>query len=242
MIIETLSIVITFISLIIGIFGNTWNNQKRGLRKLTFTGWLTIFVGLSFCIIGILKNFQNQAEINWQENKKEKLKIIAYEELTVTIDNLLIPFTEMYVEAPLRFDVEIDCQKFYDDENFRYSELLSKKFISIIDTSYHKGNPETATSYWNKHFSVNAKRNQIKLNEIILKYSLYIDLETILQIDSLINSPFFTNMTGLEDRGIPVSFDQLKSYGKNDNFIDRYYEYIKLLRTIKLYAKKYASS
>ena len=46
---DIITVVATFSAAIVGIVGNTWNKNKKGIMKLTITGWIAVtlaFLGL----------------------------------------------------------------------------------------------------------------------------------------------------------------------------------------------------
>ncbi|MEM1024495.1 MAG: hypothetical protein AAF627_11920 [Myxococcota bacterium] len=80
MIIETLPLLIAFAATLVGVIGNTWDKHRKGLRKLTTTGWLVaLFATLSLLVSGYQarQNFLAKQE---QAEKATLLQTLARDE------------------------------------------------------------------------------------------------------------------------------------------------------------------
>jgi hypothetical protein len=249
MVTENITIGITFIAIIVGTIGNTWDKKKKGIKKLTATGWITIIIGIISCSIGLYKNTQNAKEIDWQEEQKKKVTKIAYSELNRVVDNLLFPFEVLWENFYWASDEDpTDLTKFYKDDNYKFEQLISKKFISQWDSVYITESPInpilSPNKPWWELFSNNAKSNIEDFNTMWLKFNLYYESETVIQISSIQRDTFFLNLLYLKDRlSDPiVPNGGMSSYTISWIFMtvhmEEYYNYIKKLKKLKAEAIK----
>lgn len=212
---ENITIIVSFIAVLVGIVGNTWDVKKKGIKKLTATGWLAIIIGLTTCTIGFYKNYQNEKEFNWQENQRQKIKNLAYKELGRIVYHFDYPIIILSYVAFERF-------KFDDSTDNKqslgtFSLLRNKIFLNSLDSfnlkDTFKDNTVLQVMTWGEFFTENAKKNKEELNALWLKYQFYYDIETLTAINSLLNDEFL-NMRLLEidfllninnGRNLPVS-------------------------------------
>jgi hypothetical protein len=239
---ENITIIISFFAILVGIVGNTWDSKKKGIKKLTATGWLTIIIGVTTCSIGFYKNYQNEKELSWQKLQREKIRRVAYIQLNRTLDNLLHPLAILHENVKFKFNLKdsvYDQQKQYRPV---ISELKSKEFTFYLDSFRLNDAPKYPDIFpemtWAEWFSENAKNSKEKLNELWLKYNMYYDIQTIMQIDSLLSDHFFQmrllNVKTLIDvnngANLPISFnfvkgpDNGKEYFEYLNKVNRLYD------------------
>lgn len=175
---ENILTIISLLALLVGIVGKTWNEKKKGLNKLTNTGRLTVIIGVLVCGISIYKNIQNQNEIDWQREQKLKIRKIADKELAIAIRHLTDPFQVS------RFDTTtIGLFKKISDTTFLAD--LGKQDLRSDDNKFypHLYNWEIFTN--------SAKRGGLALNTAIEKYAIYMDAETIIRVEAIMNDEFF---------------------------------------------------
>lgn len=224
---ENITIVITLIAIFVGIVGNTWDGKKKGIRKLTVTGWLTIIIGLITSGVGFMKNYQNAKELNWQESQKVRIKKIAYKELNSTVNGLLNSFTLLWYNSCIKFGDSCNISKFNNDFNYKIKELKSKTFISRLDSFYPDDSPENPkivpNTSWSKLITENANISKQNLNELWLKFHPYFETETVLQINSILNDELFTiHLLEMEATVRSYDYDADYHYTILDNFIKDY--------------------
>lgn len=87
-----LPLILAFGSTIVGLIGNTWNKEKKGLRKLTTTGYIIFSIALISVSFSIHKAGQNAIKREEQTQKDQLLKVIASQEILEAISTLLEPF------------------------------------------------------------------------------------------------------------------------------------------------------
>lgn len=247
---EYFSIILSFLAIIVGIAGDTWNDKKKGIKKITFTGWIAITVGIVTSGIGLYKNCENQKELHWQEQQRREIKSIAYSQLNTTMDGFLRPFEFLYDQACEGLDDSCGLERFYSDDNYYFIQLTSKEFISWLDSIDLR---DTAIniypkSVWWEVFSNGAKTNQTSLNELWTRFGLYYDSETVSQMSALLNDGFFKlqlqyleamlnafhapNLPDYLNR-VPASF-----FTKGDNG-KAYIDFISKIKTLKTTSHKY---
>ena len=175
---ENILTIISLIALLVGIVGKTWDEKKKGLNRLTSTGRLTVTIGLIVCGISIFKNVQNQNEIDWQNEQKLKIRKIADKEIAIAIRHLTNPFQVS------RFDTTASAL---------FKKLSDTTFLAELGKINLKTDSNNFYPHiynW-EHFSEAADRGRLALNAVIDKYAIYMDAETILNIEEILNDEFF---------------------------------------------------
>ncbi|WP_298139784.1 hypothetical protein [Flavobacterium sp.] len=195
------SAIISFTAIIVGIAGNTWDKNKTGIRKVTLTGWFTVIIGLLSCTLAIIQNSINNKELNWQENQKSKIKKIAYNELNRNLESILVPYNILYSEIYLTQISDDKNILIVEAEKATYSELLSKDFLKDFKKIKFYDIPKyyPIKKNWLWLLSNNAEINEKKLNNLWLKYAVYLDTETILEINDLINDDYLADVLCMND-------------------------------------------
>ncbi len=244
--IEKISILISFVAIVVGIIGNTWDKKKSGIKRITITGWLIIITGMTTCSIAFYKDFEKKQQLNWQEQQKHKVMKIAYSELDETFNNLLGTFGLVYenscFDENYTHNDSCNIEKFYKDDEYRFKQLTSRYFINFLDSIDLNSSPRYSDVYpeatWGELFFENAVRNKAKLNEIWLKYNLYFTTETILKLNAILNDDFFKMRLIYLDTLIKANDHKSKYYAswafvKGPDNGEQYFGYIKKIREIK---------
>jgi hypothetical protein len=83
-----------------------WDPEKRGLRKLTMTGWIvgTLAIVAFLCTTALTWSAQRSAEL--QNAQREKIQQLAHTELRLALQKLAEPFVGLRLRArhPMRND------------------------------------------------------------------------------------------------------------------------------------------
>lgn len=199
---ENIAIIISFLALLVGIIGNTWDKRKRGIKKITITGWITIVIGLSASVLGVVKNIHTQQELDWQNNQKKNIQIIAYDNLdnaVISRIGMFFMLSEQSKKTYLPKDYKSKDTLFPFLEDFKDDLFLrSLDYIKLSDSTGALGYDTTLEEY----IKNNTTTFHNKLNELWNKFSLYYEVETIQDIDSILkaNVVYFDNVNAVRGR------------------------------------------
>jgi hypothetical protein len=122
---EYIGLIIVFISALVAIKGGTWNKNKKGLKKITLTGYLTMICAIIGLVASII--LTNKASIERDDNKKHVLNINDNTDTTKKD----IKETKKKLEIA---NSKIDSQSKIILENKRTIVQLQKQIASIDGT------------------------------------------------------------------------------------------------------------
>jgi predicted transposase YbfD/YdcC len=187
--IENTLVVIAFITVLVGIVGKSWDEKQEGLRKLTLKGRIVVLIAAITCSINIYKNIEHRKDMNWQNEQREKLRKIAYQDLGKAIDHLLLPFAYVYVE---NLDKSAYATLFSEDSN-RFLALSDPRFTRHMDMLDFRSIPQNSIfsgKTWGEYFAEDINRTSEELNMLWQKYALYYEPSTIIQINSILHDTY----------------------------------------------------
>jgi hypothetical protein len=182
---DIITLLLTVGAAIIGIIGNTWDKDKKGIKKLTITGWISTVLALAGLILGIHQAVEKSEKLD----RIKQLKEIAYNELEHETSSLMEPF----LISVKQIDKEISTGESY--YRVSYFDTLIKKYfrdenqikrIDFYSIAGNRGN-HANMPLW-KIFSKAFSDNNTKLNSTVAKYNLYLPEEVLLNIHKLTNS------------------------------------------------------
>ncbi|HEV3481216.1 MAG TPA: hypothetical protein VGR97_02690 [Candidatus Acidoferrales bacterium] len=89
-------LILVFVSAIAGIVGKSWNEDKKGLARVTTKGWLLAALAALGFVVGI-----RNTEISHSKLKEVgKIQTVAYHQLMEGVSMMLFPITSSWREPP----------------------------------------------------------------------------------------------------------------------------------------------
>jgi hypothetical protein len=205
---DYLPLIIGLLSALVGIFGKSWDDTKKGLKQITTKGWIVIFLALSsfgFAAWTISKK-------NKQLDKIADIKSIANKQILNGINYLLRDLV-----VPNKSNDTI----FIELKDTSYLADLGNKIIINPDSSgvIVNGINGDFIHPFELH-SANIKYGEGLLNDAIIKYSSVVDPETIIFINNIINDKFYKEKFKLTTQKMyfEIAISEYKSNWKNDIF------------------------
>ncbi len=229
--IENILTLISLVALIVGIFGKSWDDSKEGLSRLTLKGIIVIIIGIIACSFSLYKNYSNQKKIDWQLAQKAKIMKIAYSELDNALDGLIDPFGTIYSNK-IRLSAYATL---HSKDSSRFTLLLEPSFVSYLDTFNFQQFPHNTyfnDKTWGDWIAQETQKSELQLEKLWVKYSLYFDTETILQINSIVKDQYFKLKLGNSTIFIPYSKTY---YCKNGNYRSYMEKLSNLKKNIDMY-------
>jgi hypothetical protein len=194
---DFLSLATVLSATLIGVRGFTWDVTKKGIHKLTFTGWSAIFIALVAAYLSI-----NQIrEKNRHLENTEKLKTIAYADINEALDNIRQPFYILLAQVndsirvnPMHFVTAVINRPEMLDSLTR---VILEKDDRILDTinffAYPKlnpGGPYKHLKIWECLYHGFSEGNA-QLNNSLARFSAYIPDELLVKIVTLMHNQLY---------------------------------------------------
>lgn len=191
--IEYISTIGAFIALIVGVVGNTWDKKKRGIKKVTLTGWITLGIGFLALATSLYRNYQN----HWEARQRANITSIAYFELFEAMHYLTLPLVVLHYNVCQKSNPNCSIEPLLRDADYMYSELASESFQKKLANFDFRNRPELPHPWSDRHFLwwtlfyKNAQEGEARFNEVWIKYAIFLDPETLSNIQELLKDPFF---------------------------------------------------
>ncbi|HCG5579967.1 TPA: hypothetical protein NJ023_004639 [Vibrio parahaemolyticus] len=214
---------ITMIAAFIAVIGNTWDENQPGVRKLTLTGRIAVFVVIAGFTISSVSTYK-------EEQRKEEAHQVASEEINRHWRALVYPFTLILWEVHGRsFD--------YSDDTL--SKLLEVDTINKIKLLNIRDQAPHYHGMWLEVISESTKNGREGLERASFKYNFILDQKIITAIhkvtsdyyvDVLISSDVYGEPNHIfnnnDTMDVPMPFGNLAA----EKF---YLEYIRDLKNLK---------
>lgn len=149
-------------------------------------------IGVAFIVmvVSIIKNIKDAKNEKWQEQQKNKIRTIANAEIYNALGELMHPFDMAYD------NINYLCNNKLENTNRDdLSRLLNPDFIckcKLLNLREHPENPSFFPSLiWTDFFERNAKRFDVSVDRILAKYSMYVDADVIIKINSIKSQIFY---------------------------------------------------
>lgn len=184
---DYIPIIVAFGSGLLAIFGGTWDSTKSGFDRLTKTGRCTFFLLVASAIISVITTRHGIETKNRIKNHRNEIAIMVKDDIDISIDNLLYPFREVYIDinggAFINLD-EITIEMLLDDSFTSISER-----ICLEDRPVHSYSiPDKGT--WRDIFTAGISSGVTRLEQLRLLHSANINAEVMKSIrELLVNGP-----------------------------------------------------
>ncbi|MDJ1472832.1 hypothetical protein [Xanthocytophaga flava] len=171
---DYLFLIISLISGLVAIAGNTWDSTKVSLiDKLTLSGKIVLSILLVTFVISVYQTYQ--------KNKQASLITDAANEQIKT--------GIRYILTPLNFDASINTQNYFT--TIQDTTYLSRLFKSSITNVFYNGLRGNSFEHPYRNDSIYIEKGEQLLNDAIDKYNAYLDGETIQYINEVFNNEFY---------------------------------------------------
>lgn len=88
---EYLPIFLSFVAVIVGVRGDTWDGDQSGFRKLTYTGLLALVIALVSTGLSFYSTAMNQQE-------RTAYRQAAFQDMSLAVDQLLSPYRALFLK------------------------------------------------------------------------------------------------------------------------------------------------
>jgi hypothetical protein len=96
---QYIAAVLALAAVVVGVRGNTWDDSKKGTRRLTRVGrWVLAVAVVSFSV-SIVQTCVDQRRLAAQAASARTLETIAHEEIADAVGNLMFPFESAFNEV-----------------------------------------------------------------------------------------------------------------------------------------------
>jgi hypothetical protein len=225
---EYLLLIFSFAAVVVGIRGNTYNkNAKKWYRKVTTIGWLVVLLALIASGISARQLYKKDQQLESLERNRNRMLKSAIGELQTLLGGL------EFQNKLLLFNSLNDTVSVIEFTMGKDSTAFRKKFetLNILEDS----NIMPKANWGELVCKTNYESREV-LNELWIKYSPYLDIETIQILDDLLHDPYlkisaamksFTNLSGnpSQQEVEIVSHILFKSKDAQRNFL----AYVKLI-------------
>lgn len=195
---DYLPAIIAMGAVILGVRGGTWDHRRRGWKRITKIGWLSLSIGFGACVVSLIRTTLADRELAWQERQKQEVRAIAEGELTESLQHLLFPFEILCNEISDDFkDVPPYQGSFYGgDPEFRRKWLTNTAVMSHFD--HYDLNHRPPRYYddgtWGYLFHKCATESLSSIERTLEKYSMYLDADVMTDLKRL-EKHEFTELT-----------------------------------------------
>lgn len=173
-----------FAAALLGVFGGKWDKDKRGLRKLPWSGWFAMFLAVAALGHGVW----TLNDKNRQISDVARIKQIAYDQIVVGTDFLLLHLADREVR-----DMKSNSTKFARLREPTYLEQIGK--TSLVNytgagvVTDGVGSPDF-THTW-ELFDFNISRGEQLLNDSLVKYGHLLEPEVVIRVNEVLRDNFF---------------------------------------------------
>jgi hypothetical protein len=172
---EYLGAAVTLAAAIIGILGKTTDDAKKGLAHLTRRGWAMLVFAVLGGVVSVVAISRGNEEKRQAEQQREKLRLIALAETEWALGLLLRPFTQLHPPATeARF-------------NRGRALLLAGAFREFCDVQPNSPVGADPNLRWGTWVNDVVREGSTELQNVVTRYSFYLDAETILLIERVRN-------------------------------------------------------
>ena len=201
---DYLLLILSFVSALLGIVGNTWDKKKKGIKKLTTLGGVVITVLLFSFILTMSSIYKKNKEFS-------NIKSLVYSKIELGIWDILSPF---HFDGPVIDTANYFCK-------IKDTVYLSKLYEeSLFDPFARFG---TSWTHPYKRDSINLKKGEDLLNEAIDNYHDVLDSKTIQLISSILTDDYYNSRYKLSYQHTLILISLSKYEDKTLQIPDRYH-------------------
>jgi hypothetical protein len=175
---EYLGAAMSLAAAIVGILGKTTDDAKRGFAHITARGWIVFasaFVGALVSAVSITRNSEEKLQT---EQQRDQIRLIALDETEWALSVLLRPFSQLHPDAY--------------EARYNRGTVLAKAGAFRAFCKLNPRSPVTDADpdlLWGLYVHDVFKEGSDELQNVVTRYSSYLDAETILRIERVRNDP-----------------------------------------------------
>jgi hypothetical protein len=175
---EYLGAAMTLAAAIVGTLGKTTDDAKQGMAHITPRGWIAVVAALVGGLVSAIAITKNNQEKLQAEQDREQIRLIALDETEWALNLLLRPFSQLHPDAY--------------DTRFNRGTVLAE---AGAFRAFCKLNPRSPVTDADPHLPWGLfvhdvfKEGSDELQNVVTRYSSYLDAETILRIERVRNDP-----------------------------------------------------
>jgi hypothetical protein len=207
---DYIPILIIFLSALIGIFGKSWDESKKGIKRITPKGWITITLAVFSFFFAILTiNSKNQ-------------RLLKISEIKVFAEKQIFEGTNYLIRHLVSHDLRIEksnSEIFKSLKDTSYLFDCGKSIIINPDSSglVFDGSNGGFIHSW-ELYAANIATGERILNDALVKYIDILEPETIILINEVLNDNFFIKKFKLKDA--KMYFDEaIYHYKENHTYV-----------------------
>ena len=228
-----------FVAVLLGVRGGTWDDSKRGWKRLRRTGAFAILLGALALIVSLLQVAHSRREADFQKSRIANVRLVAEQELHDAMRECLWPFEELHDNICLEFhDRDYQPSRFMADFDYSISELTADSFTAhfgfIVPREHPKHTPPFPELTWSALFSESATRANRRIEAALSKYAAYLEPETIANLTEIQNHDMFRRFLDAKVliepyRSLEDAFRGPQGYEPYKDFVRRAYSTLKAL-------------
>ncbi|MFT3823966.1 MAG: hypothetical protein QM731_08595 [Chitinophagaceae bacterium] len=171
---DYLLLIIGLLGSFFGIAGDTWDNSKTGINKLTKTGKIIATIIVATFIFSIF-------QIRKRNKQLSVINEIANTQIRLALKDILSPLGSG--------TITLDQANFF--ETIKDTNYLSKIFKKEVLNILYNGQTGNTFGHPYRQDSLNIQEGENLLNDAILKYNTYLDEQTIKNINETLSDNFY---------------------------------------------------
>ncbi|GEM_PF-7053160 len=227
--IDYIIISIGFISALIGIFGKSWDEEKKGIKRITIKGWVTIFLTIASFIFAGWSMHSKKEQL---EFRQERLTNIANRQILNGINYLIRDLISQKSNEEIFTKLK--------DTTF-LSEIGKESLINPDSTGKIMNGITGSYIHPFELHSANIKYGENLLNDALIKYNSTLSSELIVKINDVINDKYFKGTYSLRTQTdyfeLAIS-ETRRNYKKNIFPIDSPWSYLGLYYFNRVYEER----
>lgn len=186
-----ITIAVAFLMTLVGIVGSTWDKRRKGLRRLTATGWAVFILATLACLIGFLEARRKDEEMR----DIEAIRSVAYHRVTHSVSYLL---RHLMPEYNSRF---LDNQQVLSSirEPGNLARLSGTRLLGTAGTVMDGfGGVGGEFEHPWQLMSFNIDHGRRMLDDVAVKYGAFVKPDLLLKISDVVDDHFFVSQFQLQ--------------------------------------------
>lgn len=187
---DALPLVLAFISTLLGVGGATWDEKRKGLKRVTGKGWFVIALAALSLLLGNLTLRAKNREIA----DASQVRQIACQEIADGLGRMLHHLA--YYAEPSLMRSNRDIFRLLRDP--AYLERIGRlELVEYLDTGLaYNGSGPSAPEFRDQYEAIDydISFGDHIIDEAIVKYGHLLSADTILKVNAVRRDPFFARL------------------------------------------------
>lgn len=175
-----------------------WDPQKRGVRRLTGTAWVTLTVATLALVVSSVLTFRSQQAADVRRNQHERITRVAHTELRLALQDLSNPFVGIIYQA------KVATFPGYSDRNtsglifpFCMLDALDRRYIAAATQPGAEWRPIEGLMESIKNGAIRATA---AIDRTLQIYAAYLDSDVLVTISELRHSNWLFLLLHLDEQ------------------------------------------